>query len=412
MTTLSANINSIGGLNPLTDQTARTVTAAIGTDDASVDASTSMLSGAIGGGLFTDKTNGLSEDDFLRLLMVQLQNQDPSDPMDNADLMAQMAQLEAIQSNNNMEKAIKEMNSSFQGSVSAQQSSAQSMTNATSVSLIGKTVRIQQDEITYSGLADDTTTLRINLGNNKYADVEILDEDGNVVKTLRAADKDASGAAMVTWDGKNEEGTYVTAGTYFITVVGQDSDSSLYAFQEDMVEGVSFSSVGAKLKIAGGEYSVSKVMDVAKEAESSTLGSLSRLSAIELLGKAIRMKVDEITYKARDGEEHEIKVNAEKNSKVTVSILNADGDVVAMLTGESDGKGIATLSWNGQSSNGRFVDAGTYTLKVDGSDINSSLYCFYEGTVDGVSMLGGVPRIRIDGKEISINDIVDISMKA
>jgi len=387
------------------------VTASVGKDDASVDSSTSVLSGTTGGGLFTDKTNGLSEDDFLRLLMVQLQNQDPSEPMDNKDLMAQMAQLEAIQSNNNMEKAIKEMNSSFKGSVNAQQSSAQSMTNATSVSLIGKKVRIKQDGIDYSGLAGETAALRINLGNNTQASVQILDENGDVVRTLTASNKDKSGSATVVWDGKKEDGTPALAGTYAIAIAGQETDSSLYAFVEDYVQGVSFSSSGARLKIAGKELSVSNVMDVAKDDETSGIGSLSPSLAIELLGKAVRVKQDTIAYAAQDGEMHQIKVNAGKNAPVLVSIVDADGNVVAAFKGNADENGIANFSWNGQSTNGQFLDRGTYTIKVSGEENNPNLYCFDEGTVDGVSTLGGVSRIRIDGKEASIADIIDIALK-
>jgi flagellar basal-body rod modification protein FlgD len=412
MTTLSTNINSIGGLNQSSGQTARTVTASVGKDEASVDSSTSVITGTTGGGLFTDKTTGFSEDDFLKLLMVQLQNQDPSAPMENKDLMAQMAQLEAIQSNNNMEKAIKEMNTSFQGSVSAQQSSAQSMTNATSVSLIGKTVRVKEDSLTYSGLAGEKMAMRINLGNNNKAEVRILDSSGTVVKTLSASDKDATNAATVAWDGKNEDGTFALAGTYTIHIAGQDSDSSLYAFEEDVVQGVSFSSTGAKLKIAGKEMSVSNVMDVAKETAATGVGSLSPGQVIELIGKTVRVRQDTIKYAGIDGESRQFKVNAGKSAPVTVSIVDSNGAVVAVFKGTSDDNGTAEFSWNGESTDGKFVDAGTYTLKIAGQDNNPNLYCFDEGTVNGVNTLGGVSKIRIDGKEISIADIIDISVKS
>jgi flagellar basal-body rod modification protein FlgD len=407
---VSTNISSIGAFNK--DQTTRKVSASVSDDGSSVDSTTSALTEGAKDSLFTDQASGLTEDDFLKLLMVQLQNQDPTSPMDNTQLMSQMAQLEAIQSNNNMQKAIKEMNTSFQGSVSAQQSSAQSMTNATSVSLIGKTVRVKESELTYSGAAGETMTIRVNLGNNSKADVQILDGSGNVVKTLSATDKDATNAATVTWDGKNEDGTYAQAGTYTITIVGQDSDASLYAFEEDVVQGVSFSGSGAKLKIAGKEMSVSNVMDVAKEATTSGLGSLSQSSAIELIGKTVRVKQNSITYWAKDGEEHVIKVNAEKNASVTASIVDSEGSTVAVFNGTADANGYAEFSWNGQSTDGKFVDPGIYTVKIDGEENNTSLYCYDEGTVDGVSTSGSASKIRMNGNEISIADIIDISAKS
>jgi flagellar basal-body rod modification protein FlgD len=408
----TSSINSISGL-PASGTTApRTVTASVGKDGAAVDSATSVLSGATGGALFTNKTKGLSEDDFLRLLMAQLQNQDPSNPMDNTDMMAQMAQLEAIQSNNNMEKAIKEMNSSFQGSVSAQQSSAQSMTNATSVSLIGKKVRIKQSVVTYSGQAGEKDSLRINLGNNKQADVQILDDTGAVLRTLKASNKDSLNSATVYWDGKTEEGTYLPAGQYTVNIAGQDKDPSLYAFAEDCVQGVSFSDKGARLKIAGKELSVADVMDVAKEEASSGIGSLTPGQAIELIGKTIRVKQETVVYSGKDGESHEFKVNAGASASVIASIVDPDGEVVAIFKGMTDKNGTAEFSWSGQSASGKFVDPGTYSIHIMGEEKNPNLYCFDEGTVSGVNTVGGAAKLRIDGKEVSVGDIIDISVKS
>jgi flagellar basal-body rod modification protein FlgD len=405
--TVSARVDSLlGNSQP---QTTRAVSASVSSDGSSVDSSTSVLKEGQKDALFTDKKNGLGEEDFLKLLMTELKNQDPSSPMDNAQMMSQMAQLEAIQSNNNMEKAIREMSQSFQDSVSAQKGSAESMTNATAVSLIGKTVRIKEDQLTYSGLAGEKMTARISLGGSKQATVQILDADGAVVRTLNASNKDLTNAATVTWDGKNDNGTYLPAGTYTVNVVGEDKDPALYAFEEDVVQGVSFSMSGARLKVAGKELSVANVMDVAKNDAASAAGSLLQSSAIELLGKTIRVKQEAIDYKASNGENHRIMVNAGSSAPVTVSLLDGDGNLVAAFRGKTDDKGYAEFSWNGQSINGKFVDAATYRIKVDGADQNPTLYCYDEGTVDGVSTAGGSTKLRMNGNDIDPSDIIDIS---
>jgi flagellar basal-body rod modification protein FlgD len=409
MTTVASGINSLLGGGQ--SQAARKVSASIAGDGSTVDSATSILTEGQKDSLFTDKANGLSEDDFLRLLMAQLQNQDPSAPMDNAQMMSQMAQLEAIQSNKNMEKAIKEMSGSFQSSVSAQNGSAQSMTNATSVSLIGKTVRIKESELAYSGAVGEKMTVRINLGNNKQADVRILDADGNVVKTLRAADKDGTNAASVTWDGTNDDGMYVKAGAYAIEIVGQDKDATLYAFEEDVVQGVSFSGTGAKLKIAGKELSVANVMDVAKEESASGFGALSTAQAMELLGKEVRVKRETISFTTQKPVKQEFKVNANPEAPVTVSILDSKGNAVALFSGKADENGCATLEWDGTSFDGKYVGTGKYTVAIDGADRNPSLYCYDEGPVEGVSTVGGGSKIRVGGREYSLADILNISMK-
>jgi flagellar basal-body rod modification protein FlgD len=407
---VSAAISSLLGNSQ--SQAARSVSASMSDDGSTVDSSTSLLTEGNKDSLFTDKTSGLSEDDFLKLLMTELQNQDPSSPMDNAQMMSQMAQLEAIQSNNNMEKAIKEMSGSFQSSVSAQNGSAQSMTNATSVSLIGKTVRIKESELSFSGAVGEKMTVRVNLGSNKAADVRLLDGDGNVVRTLTATNKDGTNAATVTWDGKTEDGTYAPAGTYTIKIAGQEDDASLYAFEEDVVQGVSFSSTGAKLKVAGKELSVANVMDVAKEVSASGFGALSTAQAMELLGKEVRVKRETISFSAQAPDTQEFKVNANPSSTVKVAILDSEGNPVALFSKKADDKGCATFEWDGTSSDGKYLDTGKYTIKVDGADKNPSLYCYDNGTVDGVNTVGGGSKIRVNGKEYSLADILDISTKA
>jgi flagellar basal-body rod modification protein FlgD len=68
----------------------------------------------------------LGKDDFLKLLAVQLKNQDPASPSDNQQFMAQMAQFSALEQTTNMAQGLTQM--AFAGQVSQ------------SVSLIGHTI--------------------------------------------------------------------------------------------------------------------------------------------------------------------------------------------------------------------------------------------------------------------------------
>ncbi len=409
---LSADINSLQGVNGAATSMPSKVSASVNDDDTSINTSTSTGTGYAPDSLSTDKGKGLDEEDFLLLLMTQLKNQDPINPMDNTQMMEQMAQLEAIQSNNNIEKAIKELSASFQGSVSAQQNSAQSMTNSTSVSLIGKKIRTKLNDVVFSGIPGEKQSFRINLGNNNSADVQLLDENGTLVTTLHASGKDGTNSATVVWDGTNDKGQTVIAGTYTIAIVGQETDQSLYAFIEDIVQGVGFSSSGARLKIAGREISVANVMDVAPEQAVSGWSSLSPSSAIALIGKTVRVKQNTIIYSAKDNENHQIKVSAAQSSPVTISILDSKGTVVRTMSGVSDKNGSMEFFWNGQSTDGSYVDPGTYTVTITGEETNPGLYCYDEGTVDGINTLNGTTRIRMNGKEISCADIIDISVQS
>jgi flagellar basal-body rod modification protein FlgD len=85
--------------------------------------------------------NGLTSNDFLKLLIVQLQNQDPSDPMDSDQLLNQISQMRALQSNIELSETLKSLTLSQQLTSSA--------------SFLGKLVTaVDAGDQTFSGTVD------------------------------------------------------------------------------------------------------------------------------------------------------------------------------------------------------------------------------------------------------------------
>jgi flagellar basal-body rod modification protein FlgD len=410
-TPLSVNVNSIGAVNQSTTAPA-TVSASLNADGTSVDPTTSTASGGAADSLVTATSNSqMNDQDFLQLFVAEMQNQDPTSPMDDSQMMTQMAQLQSLESSTNMQKAIDDLSASYKTSLSAQQNVVTSMTNATAVSLIGKEVRVQQKDLTYSGIADGNDQIRVNLGNNSSADVQILDSKGTLVKTLHTGDKDSRNSALAAWDGTTDAGGYAGAGTYKINVVDSDKDPSLYAFVNNVVQGVSFSSTGASLEVDGKEMSVADVMNVAAEDAASSVGSISASTAIGLIGKTVRVLESSVTYGAKNGESHQIKVNANVSAPVSISILDDQGNVIDTMNAIADANGTASFSWSGQTTNGGYAPSGTYIVQVRGQDKNPSLYAFDEGIVDGVNTLNGVTQLRMNGQTVPLSAIIDISSK-
>lgn len=387
-----------------------TATASL-TDSGSIDASTSTVTGDRNSGLFADAAEKLGKDDFLKLLVTQLQYQDPLNPMENTEFISQLAQFSSLENSTNVENAINNLGDSFQGTVDAQRYSAESMNNNAAVSLIGKSVRLRQDTLSWVATAGNVVDLKVQLGNADSAAVEIVNSEGDVVTTLDATGKDSENSVELFWDGSTDVGTIAPSGTYSIHIVGQEENSALYAFVQDVVEGIRFSSDGALVKIGGKELSIGSVLDVSMGNSSTggSLGGLTPSSAVALLGKQVRVKQSTVVYNQNSKEQIALDIAAGNRSQVQLELLNTSGEVVYNEALLVDDDGVARFSWNGQTKDGLLADAGTYKVRISGETDDPSLYAFYEGTVSGITNLNGDSRLRVGPYAVSLNNILDIS---
>jgi flagellar basal-body rod modification protein FlgD len=355
------------------------------------------------------KTNEMGKDDFLMLLVAQLRFQDPLNPMDNTEFVSQLAQFRALEGSANIEAAVKGLDTSFQDSLAAQNASANSMASTAAVSLIGKTARMQVENIKWYASAGEKINIPVYIGGNPDATVEILDANENVIRTFQASGKDEENTVNLVWDGMTDKGSRAPAGTYTIHIVGEEKDDSLYAFVEDVVTGVRFTDDNALVKIHGLEIPLSHILDVAQGGGAGQGQLISEGTAVSLLGKTVRVRQDAVNFRQSDNENIGIKVNAEAGRTVQLAIRNSAGEVVQSLKAQAGDDGVAFFTWNGNAVSGGYVPAGTYTLEIAGQDRDPSLYAFVEGRVDGVSNLPGNAQVRIAGVSFNLANIVDIS---
>jgi flagellar basal-body rod modification protein FlgD len=127
----------------------------------------------------TPTTNeAASSDRFLKLLVTQMQNQDPLNPMDNAQITSQMAQINTV---NGVEK----LNTTVQG-LNTQFSQLQALTGA---ALVGRQVTLAGNKLNVDGNASSAA---FDLsGNATDVKVEVLSSAGRVVDTMRLGPMDA-----------------------------------------------------------------------------------------------------------------------------------------------------------------------------------------------------------------------------
>ncbi|MBI4681965.1 MAG: flagellar hook assembly protein FlgD [Nitrospirae bacterium] len=171
---------------------------------ASIGSATPYSDGAKGG-------NALGKQDFLNLLLMQLSQQDPLNPMDNTEFTAQLSQFSSLEELANINSTLNDV-LVFQ----------QSMQNASIANLIGKSVKadgntayLTNNADMYYELSDDASSVEIT----------IYDSSGKLVRTDNLTAKNA-GAQNYVWDGKDDNGNQLSEGLYTFGVDAQDASGN------------------------------------------------------------------------------------------------------------------------------------------------------------------------------------------
>ena len=149
----------------------------------------------------------LGKDDFLKLLTVQLRYQDPLNPMENTEFIAQMAQFSSLEQ-------LQNMNQTMERSQGAEAELQAAFKNNLVTSLVGKAVEVPTQEVAYDG---EITEVAYRLGPQaRSASLQILDARGQMVRELELDTSQAYN--KVEWDGKSVSGDKVPKGVYLAVV--------------------------------------------------------------------------------------------------------------------------------------------------------------------------------------------------
>jgi len=174
----------------------------------------------------------LGKDDFLKLLITQLRNQDPLNPLDQNQFLAQTAQFTSLENLQNISTQLTEMK---------QLSSASSF--AQNASLLGKTARFTGRDFT---LGSAGAVLPFSLDREAAVDVDIIDAKGSVVRKLSSQKLDA-GSQAVSWNGRDGAGDALPPGLYHYRVTAYGGAQAVAA--EGALTGLSPEGAGVVYRI-------------------------------------------------------------------------------------------------------------------------------------------------------------------
>ncbi len=160
--------------------------------------------------------------DFLKMLTVQLANQDPTNPMDTdqmAQQQVQYAELEQLMNlNTSMESFIQDQNDLMLGIASV-------FNTLESTSFLGKDVEIYTSKVLV-GEDGVENQLYCDLSEQAKVSYSVTDADGNIIKTTDLGEIAPGERIPIEWDGRDASGNLVPAGEYFIKLNATDMNNA------------------------------------------------------------------------------------------------------------------------------------------------------------------------------------------
>jgi len=198
----------------------------------------------------------LGKDQFLKLLISQLQNQNPLEPMNDQEYVAQMAQFSSLEQ-------LQNMNSSLSQNMQYNMLLSQTINNTMATSLIGKEITADSDSVgIISGSGADVTFTSASFAPS--GTITITDESGRVVRSLQVSNLQ-SGDNSIHWNGKDDFGNNVASGNYTYQINLKDTNGQAVTvsnYRTGTVDSVKYVDGQAYLLVDGAYISLSQVREV------------------------------------------------------------------------------------------------------------------------------------------------------
>ncbi|MFK5936784.1 MAG: FlgD immunoglobulin-like domain containing protein [Sulfurimonas sp.] len=193
----------------------------------------------------------LGKDDFMTLLLVELQNQDPTAPMDSTKILTQTSQLAGLEASDNTNKALENL--------------ALSLSTANqfgTISAIGKIADLGSNAIVLD--EGSTSSFEVYFPSDiATGTLEVLNSDGTVIKGINL-EENSAGVHQFDWDGTDNSGNLAQSGIYYITASYKDPDGNDLTTRLGTypIESVKFDNGNTLVKVGSSYVDLSKIKEV------------------------------------------------------------------------------------------------------------------------------------------------------
>jgi len=208
-----------------------------------ITSTTATNSSSSGFGLTTAKDKVLDRDAFLKLLVAQMKNQNPLEPQENSQFVAELAQFSSLEQSQGINDRL---------DLLAIQSRGQS--NAQVMSMIGQQVTVKGSIATVDG-SGTGTPINFTLADRcDKATITIKTQTGDTIRTMSAGAHNA-GLVQVRWDGRDDTGLVQPQGSYVVSVKAMDADGGAISVDQtttSTIQGIAFDTGYPVLQLANG----------------------------------------------------------------------------------------------------------------------------------------------------------------
>jgi flagellar basal-body rod modification protein FlgD len=173
----------------------------------------------------------MGREEFLKLLIAQLQHQDPLEPQENSAFVAELAQFSSLEQAMGINERLDLLALQQQG-----------LSNSQVTALVGHQATLRGSIVTLDGSGIGTQVSFDLAGSTEETTLSIRDQSGRLVREIDLGSR-PEGTNTITWDGRDASGTVQPEGSYVVTVTTKNADGNAVGVSQETtgtIKSVSF----------------------------------------------------------------------------------------------------------------------------------------------------------------------------
>lgn len=372
---------------------------------------------------------GLADDftSFINLLTTQLQNQDPSDPLDSNEVTSQIVQFTQAEQLVNINTSLEDVVAGIETS-----------TAASAGTYVGREIEYSSPDFVYS--SGEEVSIDYTLPSNAdELTITVARQDGTLVRNITNLDRDA-GRNTFTFDGTDNEGNPVESGTYTVTINAQNDSGNILDAQiinSGVVTRANFANGQLELGVGDIDLASSDIVSINGDAvltaldqgllaldnlNANNINGLGALngainqnsilaSTLSLIDKQVEFAQDTVDFTDTGTQLVSYRLD-EEFSEARFVITNAAGEEVFNneVASEAGLHSFDISQVQVQGGTGR-LPQGQYSVEIEITDdtgATGSVLPLATGQVTEVDLVGNTPTLFVGDTSLSINQITRI----